>query len=93
MRISHLPTNPPTSGRTPAPRPSAPTPSPPPDPQDQADIRATQKQVWRNVEWASFGGQLVGGALVLSHQGGIGLALFAASSAAMVYAGYKRQHT
>lgn len=91
MRISHLPNNPQAGPRTPKPGPSAPPPPPPNDPQDQAEIRAAQKQKWRNVEWASFGGQLVGGALVLAHQGGIGLAIFAASSAAMVYAGYKGQ--
>ncbi|MBS2036871.1 hypothetical protein JST97_17905 [bacterium] len=91
MRISYLP--PTTSGRTPSPRPSTP-PSPPPqgpDPQDQAQIRSTQKKMWRSLEWASFGGQVVGASMVLAHQGGIGLAIFAASSAGMVYAGYKRQ--
>jgi len=72
-------------------RPAATPPPPPnaPDPQDQVNLKASQKKMWRSVEWASFGGQLVGGALVLAHQGGIGLALFAASSATMVYAGYK----
>ncbi|MFN8613748.1 MAG: hypothetical protein U0931_39805 [Vulcanimicrobiota bacterium] len=90
MRISHLPAQ--NGRRVPTPRLTnlAPTP-PPPDPKDQAQIRAAEKKKWRSLEWASFGGQMVGGALVLGHQGGIGLAIFAASSAAMVYAGYKRQ--
>ncbi len=88
MRISHLPPNPqPVKGRIPSPPPASPPPGP--NPEDQVSIRAAEKKMWRNVEWASFGGQMVGGALVLAHQGGIGLAIFAASSGAMVYAGYK----
>ena len=94
MRISHLPSNPLGSGRTLVRTPPTPTPPPqdPQDPQDQAEIRASQKRLWRSLEWASFGGQLVGKAMVLAHQeGGIGLAIFAASSAGLVYAGYRRQ--
>lgn len=88
MRISHLPPNPnPAKGRIPSPPPA--TLRGGPNPQDQVTIRAAQKKLWRNLEWASFGGQMVGGALVLAHQGAIGLAIFAASSGAMVYAGYK----
>lgn len=87
MRISHLPPVP--GNRMPTSRPLAGPPPNAPDPQDQVTLRAAEKKKWRNVEWASFGGQMVGGAMVLAHQGGIGLAIFAASSAAMVYAGYK----
>ena len=87
MKISHLP----PTGRLPVSRPQATPPTPPPnDPQDKVELRAAEKKMWRAVEWGTFGGQVVGGALVLAHQGGIGLAIFAASSAGMVYAGYKR---
>lgn len=88
MRISHLPANP----RVPVARTlsAPPPPSEPPQQQDLVEIRSAQQKMWRAVEWGTFAGQLVGGGLVLAHQGAIGLAIFAASSAGMVYAGYKR---
>lgn len=99
MRVQ---TNPPI---VPAPRtgstlPANTAPAPhTPDPQDKADIQPQKatppvnsaKQAWRKLGWASFAGQAAGAALVFTHQGPVGLGIFAASSALMVYAGYKEQ--
>jgi hypothetical protein len=52
-----------------------------PPPQDAA----ARKKMFRQVAWAGFGIEMVGGALTLAGHGAIGLPVFALGCAAMVY--------
>lgn len=51
-----------------------------------------RRQMFRKLEWAGFGTEMIGGTLTLVGHPAVGLPLAAAGAVLMVYAGYQRKH-